>query len=115
MMQSRPLLTGLVLLGVVVPLPAAEKGAVQVLLEQEIIGPHLASTEVEDYLDAHIPRLPEVTSQAAWEKEAERIRTGVLDRVVYRGEAGRWRDADLGVDWQETIPGGPGYRIKKLR
>jgi hypothetical protein len=115
MMQSRPLLAGLVLLGVGVPLSAAEKGAVQVLLEHEVIGPHLASTEVQDYLDDHIPRRPEVTSQAAWEKEAERVRTGVLDRVVYRGEAGQWRDAALGIEWQETISGGPGYRIKKLR
>jgi hypothetical protein len=115
MMRSRSLLAGLVLLGVAVPLPAAEKGAVQALLEHEIIGPHLAATEVQDYLEARLPRLPEVSSQAAWEKEADRIRREVLDRVVFRGEAARWRDAAVGVEWQETIPGGPGYRIKKLR
>jgi hypothetical protein len=115
MLPSRSLLAGLVLLGVAVPLPAADKGAVQILLEHEIIGPHQAMTEVQDYLDARIPRMPEVTSQAAWEKEADRLRRDVLDRVVLRGEAARWRDAKVRVEWQETIPGGPGYRIKKLR
>src|SRR6516162_2935712 len=77
MLPSRSLLAGLVLLGVAVPLPAADKGAVQILLEHEIIGPHQAMTEVQDYLDARIPRMPEVTSQAAWEKEADRLRRDV--------------------------------------
>ena len=27
----------------------------------------------------------------------------------------QWRDAPLRIDWQESIPGGPGYRMKKLR
>ena len=35
--------------------------------------------------------------------------------VWYRGEAGRWRDAAVKVEWLDRIEGGPGYRIKKLR
>jgi hypothetical protein len=39
----------------------------------------------------------------------------VLDRVVYRGEAAAWRDADCRVEWLDTIEGGQGYSIRKLR
>ncbi len=52
---------------------------------------------------------------AAWEAEARRLRVEVLQKVVYRGEAARWRDAPARVEWLQTIPGGPGYHIKKLR
>ena len=43
------------------------------------------------------------------------MRAETLRKVVYRGEAAKWREAPTRVEWQETIPGGPGYRIKKLR
>src|SRR5262249_49094346 len=46
---------------------------------------------------------------------AAATRAAVLDKVVYRGEAAAWRDAQTKVEWQDTIKGGPGYRIKKLR
>ena len=39
----------------------------------------------------------------------------MLERIVYRGEAARWRDAETKVEWLDTIEGGPGYRIRKLR
>jgi hypothetical protein len=39
----------------------------------------------------------------------------VLDQVVFRGEAAKWRDAAGKVEWLETIEGGEGYKIKKLR
>ena len=42
------------------------------------------------------------------------IRQAVLERIVYRGEAA-WRDAPVKVEWLDTIAGGPGYRIRKLR
>ena len=39
----------------------------------------------------------------------------MLEKVVFRGEAAEWRDADGKVEWLDTIEGGEGYRIKKLR
>ena len=54
-------------------------------------------------------------SVAEWEATARRLRQQVLDGVVFRGQAAAWRRTPLRVEWLTTIPGGPGYRIKKLR
>src|SRR5207247_547584 len=61
------------------------------------------------------PARPQAKTAAEWEQHAERVRAGVLEKVVYRGAAAGWRDAKTKVEWLDTIPGGPGYRIKKLR
>jgi hypothetical protein len=115
MSRAAWLLAALAFLGVLPALPAEEKSAVQAALEHEIIGPKQTLTETVDYLQGRVPRMPEVTSQAAWQTEADRLRSAILKRVVYRGEAAQWRDARLGLEWQDTIQGGPGYRIRKLR
>ena len=39
----------------------------------------------------------------------------MLDRGVFRGKAAEWRKTHGRVEWLDTIAGGPGYRIKKLR
>jgi hypothetical protein len=114
-MSRSALVVALVALGVAPPLRAEEKSAVQAALEHEIIGPRQTLTETVDYLQGRVPRMPELTSQAAWDKEADRLRGAILNRVVFRGDAAGWRDAKLGLEWQDTIEGGPGYRIRKLR
>jgi len=85
------------------------------LLGREIIGPALSQLEVQHYCDRRVPRMPEVKTAAQWQALAERMRADVLERIVYRGRAVAWRDAKTKVEWLQTIPGGPGYRIKKLR
>jgi hypothetical protein len=94
---------------------AEEQSPLKDLLGREIIGPRQALIEVQDYLEGRIPKMPKVTSAAEWEKEAKRIRAEVLARVVFRGEAAAWRDAKTKVEWLDTIDGGEGYKIKKLR
>jgi dienelactone hydrolase len=84
------------------------------LLAREIISPRQTLLEVQEYVDARIPRMPAVATRADWEREAARLRNQTLERVVYRG-ATSWRDAPGGVTWLETVKGGPGYRIRKLR
>lgn len=85
------------------------------LLKHEIIGNELPLAEVQRYVESRVPRMPSCSTAAQWQAEADRMRQAVLERVVYRGEAARWRDAATKVEWRETIDGGPGYRIKKLR
>ncbi len=94
---------------------AADKSAVQTFLDKEVITPRTTMTEAQDYLDARVPRMPELTGLPEWEKYANRLRGDVLEKVVYRGEAANWRDAKLKVEWLDTVDGGPGYKIKKLR
>ena len=93
----------------------AEETDLKALLTQPIIGPHVALAEVQEYTEARVPQMPVVNNVAEWEAYADRTRRAVLDRVVFRGEAAAWRDAKCRIEWLDTIEGGPGYRIKKLR
>jgi hypothetical protein len=96
-------------------LRAADAADLQALLGRTIIGPRQALIEVQDYTEARVPKLPTFASVAEWEKYASRLRADLLDQVVFRGKAAVWRDAKTRVEWLDTIAGGPGYRIKKLR
>jgi dienelactone hydrolase len=97
-------------------LQAAEENEKLVgLLEREVTGIVLPEAEAQRYCEARIPRMPKIESAESWTKEAGRLRGEILDKVVYFGEATRWRDANTKVEWLETIEGGPGYRIRKLR
>jgi dienelactone hydrolase len=94
---------------------AADQQTIGELLKREIIGSTLPLAEMQRYCEARVPRMKPFATTAEWEAEAGRLRAAVLEKVVYRGEAARWRDAPTKVQWLQTIPGGPGYRIKKLR
>ena len=94
---------------------SAQTNILAPLLARDIIGPNLALAEVQNYTENRIPLMPSVKSAAEWEKEATRLRRDVLNDVVFRGEARTWRDAKTKVEWLDTIPGGAGYTIRKLR
>ena len=114
MFAVRCFVTGFVCCVAVAPLHADDKSPVAAFLEYEIIGPRQGQRDVTEYLDAH-PAMPAVRNLAEWEKHSEKLRKDVLENVIFRGEAAKWRDAKTKVEWQETIEGGPGYKIKKLR
>jgi dienelactone hydrolase len=115
MLRFRTFLVALLFVAAVLPAAAADNTTVQSWLEREVIGPRQALVDTQDYLDGRIPRMPQVETVAAWEKLADRLRRDVLEKVVYRGAAAKWRDAPLKVEWLDTIAAGPGYHIKKLR
>lgn len=94
---------------------AQTKGALQPLLEREIIGKRQTLVEAQTYLLPLVPEVPKFNSATEWQKYADKVRHDILNKVIFRGEAARWRDAKCQVEWQETIAGGPEYRIKKLR
>lgn len=93
----------------------ADQAEIETLLKRDIIGGDLSMAEVQWYCDERVPAMPPVTTVEQWEQEAERIRAAVLERIVYRGVAAGWRDAETKVEWLDTMDGGPGYRIRKLR
>lgn len=84
-------------------------------LSARIVDEGATVVQMQKYTQARIPALPEVKSVEEWEQHADRIRQDVLAQVVFRGEAAKWRDANVAVEWLDTIPGGPGYQIRKLR
>jgi hypothetical protein len=88
---------------------------VQKLLSRPILTPDQTLTEVQNFAAACIPPVPKPASVAEWEETARHLREQTLINTVYRGEAAKWRETPLKVEWLETIPGGPGYSIKKLR
>ena len=96
---------------------ADEKPAVTVadVLKARIIEDDLPLTEVRDFAEHRILPMPEVKTVAEWEQHARRMREETLARVMCRGLADAWRKAPLKVEWLDTIDGGPGYRIRKLR
>ena len=109
------LFIGIAIFACTAPLFALDPEAIQQALKQEIIGTHAALAEVQVFTENRVPRMPQVKTIQEWEKQAQQIRRQVLERVVYRGEAAKWRDAKTKVEWLDTIDGGDGYRIKKLR
>ena len=94
---------------------AAQEDPIKEMLSRPIVGPVLPMAEVQRFCMARVPRMPKLDSPEAWQEEARRLREAVLEEIVFRGRAAPWRDAQTKVEWLETIPGGPGYRIKKLR
>jgi hypothetical protein len=115
MLRRTPLLLVVCLCVPAPAVSAADADDLKALLSKEITGPRQSRLDTEEFLRKRVPRMPKLTTAEDWDKEAARIRADVLDKVIFRGEAARWRDAKLGVKWLETIKGGPGYRIKKLR
>ena len=89
--------------------------AIERALAQEIIGPDLALEEVRVFNETRVPDMPSVRSAAEWKAKAREYRQNVLNKVVFRGEAAKWRDTPLQVEWSAVIEGLPGYRIRKLR
>jgi hypothetical protein len=97
------------------PVHADEKAVLTEFLSRKVLEPRQTQRELIEFLEPRIPRMPVVTSVAEWEAQAAKIRQGVLDRVVFRGEAAEWRKRKTQVKWLDTMEGGPGYKIKKLR
>lgn len=94
---------------------SVEPTELEQLLKRPILQADQALIDVQFYCSGRIPKMPEVSSAEEWTKKADEYRNAVLRDVVYRGKAAQWRDAETRVEWLDTVEGGPGYRIKKLR
>jgi dienelactone hydrolase len=96
-------------------LSAAEPSQLETFLARPIFDADQALIDVQLYCVGRIPRMPAVCSADEWAQKAGQLRESVLRDVVYRGKAIHWRDAPAQVQWLDSIEGGPGYRIRKLR
>lgn len=96
--------------------PAAAVADLGPFLDKPILDPNVSLSEVQAFCESRVPPVPKAGTVAEWEQHANRIRAEVLDKIVFRGEPARsWRDAKTKVEWLDTIEGGPGYKIRKLR
>ena len=71
--------------------------------------------EVKRFCRTRVIPMPAPQSVTEWEAYAERVREDTLRKVVFRGEAEKWRRLPLNVEWLDTVEGGPEYVIRKLR
>ncbi len=93
----------------------AAEFAPQKHLDRPIIGPLLSVQELQSFCQLRLKPVPAFDRAEDWTTFADEVRQRTLDNVVFRGAAAQWRDAKTSVEWLDTIDGGDGYRIKKLR
>ncbi len=98
------------------PVSADEpSGSVTTELSKENLAPNQALEDVQRFLSARIPLVSQLKSADEYHLFAETTRAAALDRVVFRGPAAEWRKAWTKVERLDTIEGGSGYTIQKLR
>src|SRR5687768_2860427 len=100
------------LLCVLLAVPAFPQ--IDTALSKPILAPDQPLIEAQVYTASHVRSMPSVSTAAQWNETSERLRKEILEKVVLRGEAKRWRDAQSRVQWLDTLDG-KGYRIRKLR
>jgi hypothetical protein len=84
-------------------------------LDRHLLDSIIPLEEVQAFIGSRIPPMPDVRTVGEWEQYATRARAQALERAVFRGEAAHWRELPTRPVWGDTIAGGPGYTIKKLR
>ena len=97
------------------PSVALDEANVKRILERPIIGSETTLAETQLFTERRVPRMPGVSSADEWTRVATAIRTEVLDNVVYRGEAARWRELETDVQRLEKLDEHPSYTITKLK
>lgn len=96
--------------------PAQPPSDLEALLQHTILPADLPMRELQLFCLPKVPKMPAVKTQAEWQAYADQTRRDVLDKIVFRGAlAKQWRDARTKVEWFDTLEGGTGYSIKKLR
>jgi hypothetical protein len=85
------------------------------LLARPVLTEKQTLAEVRKFCARRIAAMPNPKTWSAWQREAERIERTVSQDIVFRGVPASWRDESRRIEWLDTIPGGPGYRIRKLR
>ncbi|HUQ93111.1 MAG TPA: acetylxylan esterase [Bryobacteraceae bacterium] len=83
-------------------------------LEAPLLDAKQGQLEVQVYTGSRVPMVPLMRSAEEWNSYATRLRQDVLDKVVFRGEARKWRSLQGKVEWLDTLSG-PGYRVRKFR
>ncbi|MCP4509590.1 MAG: hypothetical protein GY826_24710, partial [Fuerstiella sp.] len=78
---------------------ADEELTVATALAQRIIDAQLPLREVQTYAESRVLPMVKPETVAEWETYIENVRQEVLDKVVFRGEAQRWRSEPTQVQW----------------
>jgi dienelactone hydrolase len=96
-------------------LGAQTHAGIEAALRKPLLDQQQSVLEVQAFTAARVAYLSVPDRLAEWEAKAADLRRAVLDRVVFRGEAARWRDAPAKVEPVGEPLVGKGYRLQKLR
>src|SRR5688572_1681190 len=94
---------------------AAQETDLAAVLKKPILEPRQTLAETQAFCEKRIAKVPEDLNLGAWEKYVKETRQTVLDKVVYRGEAAKWRKYRSKMEEYEPMPGGPEYRLIPMR
>src|SRR5688500_16678130 len=92
----------------------AQRASIDSALARTILEPNQPLIEVQVYTAARVKPMPSVATRSQWDKVSQQLRKELLEKVVLRGKAKEWNEANTRVKWLETLSGA-GYRVKKLR
>lgn len=92
--------------------PTAE--AINGLMRRKILPDGLARSQARTFAARRVPAMPKPTGAAEWEKHAARLRQDMFERVIFVGEARRWRETKGRVQWSDVTEEDT-YRIRKVR
>jgi dienelactone hydrolase len=95
-------------------LATAAGQSLESFLSQPVLPAKQTTIETQIHLASRVKPMPPIADRAAWERYARDLRAQILDNVVFRGEAKKWRDLPTKVEWLDTIAAN-GYRVKKFR
>ncbi len=84
-------------------------------LATPVLDAHTTQNETVRLATPRVPPMPECATLDEWEDHAERIRSDVLNNIMLRGVPDSWVTGPVHVEMLDEIPGGPGYRMQKLR
>lgn len=87
----------------------------QPALEARIQAPQVTEFQLRQYLMKHVTPVSVPASAAKWSSEAQRVRTHLLDEVIFHGWPKEWVTAGPKFEEVGAIETGNGYRIVKLR
>ena len=65
--------------------------SVETRLAQPLLNSKQTMVEAQIYLASRVKPMPPIRDRAEWEKYAADLRRQILDNVVFRGEAAKWR------------------------
>ena len=71
--------------------------------------------QLEQYLMARIPPLPQPSTPQQWTADEARLRRHILDDIVFHGWPQDWVDSAPHFEEVGVIESGHGYKIRKLR
>lgn len=93
---------------------AAAEPWLETQLAQPVLEPRQTLIETEIHMASRVKPMPAIPDRAQWDAYARDLRARILENVVFRGEAAKWRDAAPRVEWLDTVAG-DGYRVRKFR